>query len=89
MVAYTGITGSGKAEDLQPFLNSIKKYSQTPVYVGFGVNPKTAREKVKGADGVIVGSTFIDVLLKDDLNYSQKIKECSELAKIIKSEINL
>ena len=89
MVAYTGITGSGRAEDLQPFLNSIKKHSQTPVYVGFGVNPKTARQKVKGADGVIVGSTFIDILLKDSLNYSQKIKECSELAKIIKSEINL
>ena len=89
MVAYTGITGSGQAEDLQPFLSSIKKYSQTPIYVGFGVNPKTAREKVKGADGVIVGSSFIDVLLRDNLNYSQKIKECSELAKIIKSEINL
>ncbi len=89
MVAYTGITGSGQAEDLQPFLSSIKEYSQTPVYVGFGVNPKTAREKVKGADGVIVGSSFIDVLLRDNLNYSQKIKECSELAKIIKSEINL
>ena len=89
MVAYTGITGSGQAEDLQPFLSSIKKHTQTPVYVGFGVNPKTAKEKVKGADGVIVGSAFIDVLLKDNLNYSQKIKECSELAKILKSEINL
>ena len=89
MVAYTGITGSGQAEDLQPFLASIKKYTQTPVYVGFGVNAKTARDKVVGADGVIVGSAFIDVLLKENLNYSQKIKECSEIAKIIKSEINL
>jgi len=88
MVAYTGITGSGKAEDLQPFLASIKKHTPTPVYVGFGVNPKTAKDKVKGADGVIVGSAFIDVLLRENLNYSQKIKECSELAKIIKSEIN-
>jgi tryptophan synthase alpha chain len=88
MVAYTGITGSGKAEDLQPFLNSIKKYTDTPVYVGFGVNVKTAKEKVIGADGVIVGSAFIDILLKDKLNYTQKIKECSELAKILKNEIN-
>lgn len=88
MVAYTGITGSGVSEDLQPFLSSIKKHTQTPVYVGFGVNPKTAREKVKGADGVIVGSAFVDVLLKENLNYSQKIQECSELAKIIKNEIN-
>lgn len=89
MVAYTGITGSGVSEDLQAFLSSIKKYTPTPVYVGFGVNPKTAREKVKGADGVIVGSAFIDVLLKDTLSYSQKIQECSELAQIIKNEINI
>ncbi|MBN2781869.1 MAG: tryptophan synthase subunit alpha [Campylobacterales bacterium] len=89
MVAYTGITGSGKAEDLQPFLASIKKYTQTPVYVGFGVNEKTAKDKIKGADGVIVGSAFIDILLKDDLNYSQKISKCSDLATIIKNEINL
>ncbi len=88
MVAYTGITGSGKAEDLQPFLSSIKKYSSTPVYVGFGVNVKTAKAKVEGADGVIVGSAFIDILLKDSLNYSQKITQCSELAQIIKNEIN-
>jgi len=88
MVAYTGITGSGVAEDLQPFLTSIKKYTQTPVYVGFGVNEKTAKDKVLGADGVIVGSAFIDILLRDNLTYTQKIANCSELAKIIKNEIN-
>ena len=88
MVAYTGITGSGKAEDLQPFLRDIKESSNTPVYVGFGVNAKTAKDKVKGADGVIVGSAFIDILLKDELSYSQKITQCSELSKIIKQEIN-
>lgn len=88
MVAYTGITGSGKAEDLQPFLASIKKHSSTPTYVGFGVNAATAKDKVEGADGVIVGSAFIDILLKDSLTYSEKIKQCSELAQIIKNEIN-
>jgi len=88
MVAYTGITGSGKAENLQPFLENIKKYTKTPVYVGFGVNEKTAKNKVEGADGVIVGSAFIDILLQDKLNYTQKISQCSELAKIIKEKIN-
>jgi tryptophan synthase alpha chain len=88
MVAYTGITGSGIAEDLQPFLSTIKKYTQTPVYVGFGVNAKTAKDKVKGADGVIVGSAFVEILLKEGLSYNEKIKQCSELAKIIKEEIN-
>ncbi len=88
MVAYTGITGSGTAEDLQPFLASIKKYTQTPVYVGFGVNEKTAKAKVQGADGVIVGSAFIDILLKEELTYAQKISYCSELARTIKESIN-
>ena len=88
MVAYTGITGSGKAEDLQLFLTSIKKSTQTPVYVGFGVNAKTAKDKVLGADGVIVGSAFVDILLKDSLSYAQKISQCCELSKIIKNEIN-
>ena len=88
MVAYTGITGSGKAENLQPFLDSIKRHTQTPVYVGFGVNAATAKDKVLGADGVIVGSAFIDILLKDGLTYTQKITNCCELSKLIKNEIN-
>jgi tryptophan synthase alpha chain len=88
MVAYAGITGSGVSEDLQSVLSSIKKYTQTPVYVGFGVNKKTAKDKVKGADGVIVGSAFVEILLDYNLNYTQKIAKCGELAKILKSEIN-
>lgn len=88
MVAYTGITGSGTAEDLQPFLASIKKYTQTPVYVGFGVNEKTAKEKIKGADGVIVGSAFINILLDENLSNTQKINNCATLAQNIKDQIN-
>lgn len=88
MVAYAGITGSGTSEDLQPILSSIKKYTQTPVYVGFGVNEKTAKEKVKGADGVIVGSAFVNILLQDGLSYGQKIQRCTKLAQIIKNKIN-
>lgn len=88
LVAYAGITGSGKAEDLQPVIASIKEFTSTPAYVGFGVNTKTAKDKAKGADGVIVGSAFVDILLKEDLTYSQKIAECSNIASIIKNEIN-
>ena len=88
MVAYTGITGSGKSEDLQPFLSSIKQYTQTPVYVGFGVNTATAKAKVQGADGVIVGSAYIDILLKEELTYSQKISQCCALSRTIKEKIN-
>ncbi|WP_304546204.1 tryptophan synthase subunit alpha [Sulfurimonas microaerophilic] len=88
MVAYTGITGAGVSEDLQPFLATIKKFTQTPVYVGFGVNEKTAKDKVKGADGVIVGSAFINILLQDSLSFNEKIHRCSDLAREIKDKIN-
>lgn len=88
MVAYTGITGSGKDENLKPFIDNIKSCTDTPVYVGFGVNAKTAKQKAAHSDGVIVGSAFIDILLKDDLSNTQKIERCCELAKVIKEEIN-
>ncbi|MBA1432851.1 MAG: tryptophan synthase subunit alpha [Epsilonproteobacteria bacterium] len=88
MVAYTGITGSGTAEDLQPFLADIKHYTKTPVYVGFGVNKKTAKEKVKGADGVIVGSAFINILLGTSLSKQEQIQKCATLAQNIKEQIN-
>jgi len=88
LVAYAGITGSGQSEDLQPIITSIKEYTETPVYVGFGVDQNTAKEKAKGVDGVIVGSAFVKVLLDDALNNSQKIKKIAILAKEIKEKIN-
>lgn len=88
LVAYAGITGSGKSEDLAPVIAMIKRHSQTQVYVGFGVNEKTAHEKVQGADGVIVGSAIVNVLLDDTLSHTQKIAKCCEITRNIKSMIN-
>ncbi|MDP3464538.1 MAG: tryptophan synthase subunit alpha, partial [Sulfuricurvum sp.] len=88
LVAYAGITGSGKSEDLAPVLSMIKRHTATPVYVGFGVNEQTAREKVQGADGVIVGSAIVSVLLDDSLSNTQKIAKCCEITRTIKSLIN-
>jgi tryptophan synthase alpha chain len=88
LVAYAGITGSGQSEDLQPILTSIKTHTKTPVYVGFGVNEKTAKEKVAGADGVIVGSAFVNVLLQEEMTLSQKIEQCCAIAAEIKQRIN-
>lgn len=88
LVAYAGITGSGKSEDLQPIITNIKKYSDTPVYVGFGVDVNTAKDKAVGVDGVIVGSAFVKVLLDESLNGTQKITKISNIAKEIKEKIN-
>ena len=88
LVAYAGITGAGKSEDLQPIISDIKEFSQTPVYVGFGVDQNTAKEKAEGVDGVIVGSAFVKVLLDESLSNTQKITKISAIAKEIKEKIN-
>ena len=88
LVAYAGITGAGKSEDLQPIITDIKSFTKTPVYVGFGVDQNTAKDKAKGVDGVIVGSAFVKVLLDDSLNNTQKITKISAIAKEIKEKIN-
>jgi len=88
LVAYAGITGVGKSESLDSTVAMIRKYSQTPVYVGFGVDEVSAKEKARGVDGVIVGSAFVKVLLDEQLTRTQKIEKVSSLARIIKNKIN-
>jgi len=88
LVAYAGITGSGKSESLEHIVAQIRKYSDTPVYVGFGVDQHTAAQKAKGVDGVIVGSAFVKVLLDDLLNHTQKIAKIAKIAREIKEKIN-
>ncbi len=87
LVAYAGITGADKKEDLSEIINYIKEITSTPLFIGFGVNENTAREKAKDVDGVIVGSAFVKVLL-EDISNNEKIKKIKEKAKIIKQVIN-
>jgi tryptophan synthase alpha chain len=88
LVAYTGITGSQQNEDLNSIIEYIREFTTTPIYIGFGIDEKSAKEKVKGVDGVIVGSTFIKILLDEKLRYNQRISKIAVVAKEIKEKIN-
>jgi len=88
LVAYAGITGAHASEDLTKTIEAIKEKSSTPLFVGFGVNEKTAKERARGVDGVIVGSAFVEVLLNDTLSATEKIETIAQKAKIIKEKIN-
>ncbi|MFA9373593.1 MAG: tryptophan synthase subunit alpha [Poseidonibacter sp.] len=88
MVAYAGITGSGQKEDLTSIIQNVRKYTNTPLYIGFGVDENTCKDKVKGVDGVIVGSAFVKHIIDDSLSNNEKIKKISSLAKEIKEKIN-
>jgi tryptophan synthase alpha chain len=88
LVAYAGITGSGQKEELGPVIETIRRHTDTPVYVGFGVNEETAKEKAQGVDGVIVGSAFVKVLLDESLSHDEKIRSVAGMARVIKEKIN-
>lgn len=88
LVAYAGITGAHASEDLTKTIQVIKEHSNTPLFVGFGVNEKTAKERARGVNGVIVGSAFVEVLLNESLSATEKIAMIAQKAKIIKEKIN-
>jgi tryptophan synthase alpha chain len=61
-VSVTGITGSRLLLDgsLEMFISGIRKYTDKPIAVGFGVSsPEEASSVSKVSDGVIVGSAIV------------------------------
>jgi tryptophan synthase alpha chain len=64
-VSITGITGTAApdAGKVGAAVGRIKKHTQLPVAVGFGVRDAArAKAIAEGADGVVVGSALIDAL---------------------------
>lgn len=62
-VSLTGVTGARKhlPADLQKQLSAVKRITDRPVCVGFGVSrPEQVRRLCRAADGVIVGSAIIN-----------------------------
>jgi tryptophan synthase alpha chain len=64
-VSLTGITGAQLTNkiDVEKKVREIRRYSKTPVAVGFGiVTPEDAREVARFADGVIVGTALVKII---------------------------
>lgn len=69
-VSVTGVTGArGKLPDEPEMaIRQIKKCSQKPVAVGFGIStPEQVKEVSRFADGVIVGSAIVK-MIEENLN---------------------
>lgn len=66
LISMLGVTGTKSAETSSNEINikKIRKYSNLPIAIGFGIKtPNQAAEFSKiGADGVIVGSAIVDVI---------------------------
>jgi tryptophan synthase alpha chain len=73
-VSITGITGSAApdADKVRSAVTRIKRHTQLPVAVGFGVRTaKQARAIAQSAEGVVVGSALVDAI-KNTLDKSGK-----------------
>lgn len=84
-VTGTRVSVSNEAESL---VARIRKLTETPVCVGLGVSSGAqAREVARYADGVIVGSAFIKLILEsdDESEANAKVKSlAAELAEAVR-----
>jgi len=65
LVSLTGVTGARTElpRELERFVARVRKRTEKPLCVGFGVSaPEEARRVARVADGVIVGSSIIQLL---------------------------
>jgi tryptophan synthase alpha chain len=66
-VSREGVTGARDsiASSLPEKIAELRKMSDLPVAVGFGIsNPEQAREVARHADAVVVGSAIVDLIAK-------------------------
>lgn len=63
-VSVTGVTGPGKEiGDLKWFTGKIKRYTDSPLAVGFGISgPETASRVAAHCDAVVVGSAIVSAV---------------------------
>jgi tryptophan synthase alpha chain len=96
-VSVAGVTGvkSAQASDIAPAVARVKAASHLPVAVGFGIRtPEQAAAVARVADGVVVGSAFVDAvqdaLEAGDVHSNENVTEsvlskAAALAKAVRS----
>lgn len=79
-LSRTGVTGahSAPSESIASQVTEIRKLTDTPICVGFGItSPEQAAQVASYADGVIVGSAIVRKVQEnaDNPNVAKKLKE--------------
>ncbi len=80
-VSVAGITGkqSAAVADIDANVSRIKRHTDLPVAVGFGVRtPEQAEAIAAVADGVVVGSALVDLVAEHGENAPQHLRALTE-----------
>lgn len=86
LVSLTGVTGARDTlpEELESFVDSVRKKTEKPLCVGFGVStPEQARRVAEVADGVIVGSRIVQLL-----NQDKSLRNASSFVKSLREALS-
>jgi tryptophan synthase alpha chain len=83
-VSLLGVTGvrEGLSDTIEDFIKKLKKLTEIPVCVGFGISKPehAAAVAAAGADGIIIGSKVVQII---ENNLDNKKKMLSEIAGFI------
>ncbi len=91
LVSRTGVTGSGQIEinEVSTLLTRIKKFTEIPVCVGFGISkPEQVSQLSAIADGVVVGSAF-EKMIEDNIDRKDLASLLGNFARELKGSTRL
>jgi len=89
-VSLTGVTGvrSKLAKDIRRQVEKIRKKTDLPIGVGFGIsNPLHAKMAAKWADAVVVGSAIIKII-ENSMYKKQMMEKVSQFVSSLKRAMN-
>ncbi|WP_456419913.1 tryptophan synthase subunit alpha [Methanocaldococcus infernus] len=87
VVSTTGITGEREklAKEAKETVERVKRYTDLPVCVGFGISKKEHVEEIcKVADGAIVGSAIVKIVEKNLNDKEKMLKEIEDFVRELK-----
>ena len=89
-VTITGITGQNSADldDLKKSINIIKLSTKLPIVAGFGIKNRKDVEDISAfTDGVVVGSSIVNIIKSNLQNKNNIISEIDAFTKDLKKGI--
>ena len=90
-VSFKGITGASQidVESVESKVNQIRKYTDMPIAVGFGIKDANTAKLVAGcSDAVVVGSAIVSIIAEHGDDVSAAVSKVKSLLREIKDALD-